>query len=693
MATKRNFLAVNVITALTLCTGFGNEIGQTFRPSQAGSTNLRAQVHTSNRSLLEGNGQKTIIIDIKKNGDCRRDETIQFSLKDYSKYKRAFPNSYYFLQRYSSLQADFEIDEHLSEYIDATSSVHLNFRMLGFAKTLGRSRWAIPVDENQVFVTKSIDPEMNREIYHFTTPHEQYRHLSLTVQSKYILPIEAANSIWNSSKRQLEYEIPGAYPIDGANLQMMNFYAKDRIVTASYKTYGLGKGIAKFMAAQWIGKAVFKNVGTGVLKDLKVRFKVTGYSEWSPWQTTREVFPNQTVVLTYYPVLNSSVASLQADSPADVICQYTYGDHSFDESQRVRLLGKNSFIFSYLLAGERFGTWEEEYANAPFLSAWVSRNDPVINMFSAFANKAAGGIGAGGSDNAAQQVLAKCYDLMVVNDITYQHPHYLQDNSISFDPRNVQNIKFPRDVLRDHSGTCVDLAILYASMANAIGLKAYLMLIPGHCFPIVELPTGAHFPVETTMVMGGLRFGVGSFDDAYRVGRKAYDKALQDGLYYKVDFQEWWQKGISNPELERLPEDILRKWNLRPILAEIDSGTTKNITVQNQDSLTVAVAVPKTAERQETISLRAGTAIQDVRVNAANRIQERGWTLVEQTETMLVLEMNRRRWEAKLYVTFSPNEVVIYSDSYAIGRRGKVRKHPSRWIANVKKDIMVAAGF
>ncbi|MAG56224.1 MAG: hypothetical protein CMJ83_08040 [Planctomycetes bacterium] len=77
---------------------------------------------------------------------------------------------------------------------------------------------------------------------------------------------------------------------------------------------------------------------------------------------------------------------------------------------------------------------------------------------------------------------------MLRNDFTYQHPPALTDNSVSFEPARVQNVKFPRDVIRDRSGTCIDLAILYASMANAIGLEAYLCVVPGPCFPVIKMP-------------------------------------------------------------------------------------------------------------------------------------------------------------------------------------------------------------
>ena len=65
-----------------------------------------------------------------------------------------------------------------------------------------------------------------------------------------------------------------------------------------------------------------------------------------------------------------------------------------------------------------------------------------------------------------------------------------------------QDIKYPRDVLRAKSGTCIDLAILYATLAESVGMHAYLMLVPGHCFSVVNV-SGQMIAVENTGLGGG----------------------------------------------------------------------------------------------------------------------------------------------------------------------------------------------
>src|SRR5262249_55321960 len=135
-----------------------------------------------------------------------------------------------------------------------------------------------------------------------------------------------------------------------------------------------------------------------------------------------------------------------------------------DDHRRVVVLGVNEFVFGNLTKGESFGTWQEEFNNAPLLAAWVSRNDGAIKQFATMANRMAGGVGANTDDGSAIKVLRACYELLQANDFTYQHPPTLTDRTVSFDAKDVQNVKFPRDTVRDKSGTCIDLAILYAAM-------------------------------------------------------------------------------------------------------------------------------------------------------------------------------------------------------------------------------------
>ncbi len=128
----------------------------------------------------------------------------------------------------------------------------------------------------------------------------------------------------------------------------------------------------------------------------------------------------------------------------------------------------------------------------------------------------------------------------------------------------MQNVKFPRDVLREKSGACLDLAVFYAAAANAVGIKPYLAVVPGHCFPVFQLPEGGLIGIEATGVEGGLEQGkIASWEFVVKLASELLEKRMKERLIVLVDVHQLWARGVSNPELEPLPPDILSKWGIQ----------------------------------------------------------------------------------------------------------------------------------
>lgn len=50
-----------------------------------------------------------------------------------------------------------------------------------------------------------------------------------------------------------------------------------------------------------------------------------------------------------------------------------------------------------------------------------------------------------------------------------------------------QKIRIPHDVLKGKQGTCIDLAILFVSCLESMGLNAGIVLIAGHAYACVFL--------------------------------------------------------------------------------------------------------------------------------------------------------------------------------------------------------------
>ena len=137
-----------------------------------------------------------------------------------------------------------------------------------------------------------------------------------------------------------------------------------------------------------------------------------------------------------------------------------------------------------------------------------------------------------------------------------------------------QHVKYGRDVLRNRAGTCIDLAILWASAAESVGLKPYIAIIPGHAFPIIELPNGNQLPIESTMI------GTGTLEEAVQTGFETLKKAQEKGMIMIVDIDDLkHNQNIRSLDLPKVSEDVLVKWgyNFDELLSNANNQAAEDV--------------------------------------------------------------------------------------------------------------------
>ncbi|NLI32264.1 MAG: hypothetical protein GX422_05705 [Deltaproteobacteria bacterium] len=349
-------------------------------------------------------------------------------------------------------------------------------------------------------------------------------------------------------------------------------HVKEKVITGVYKTYG----VKDAPVPMWLAKSVFQNNMNGRITNLRVRYKVTDYADWSSWHNYAAVDPTQTVVDVYYPIFSSACARLTSRAPTELQMECEYVDpagqkRQTSETRPLTMLSRHEFIFSDLTAEERTASFQDMVTYAELLAAWVSRSDDIVARLASMANKRAGGLGASSSDENCIKVMAALYDIMRIIHISYQHPPALVDKKLSYDLKLVQSLQYPRDTIQKRSGTCIDLAILYAAMLNSINIDPYLVVIDGHCFPMAKTPSGKFIPVEATGVGDGYAKGM-DFEQAVKSGLESWEKVNQTGRFVLVDVRQTWMEGVANPELDTMPPDILEKWGI-VALVESPGGT------------------------------------------------------------------------------------------------------------------------
>jgi len=342
-----------------------------------------------------------------------------------------------------------------------------------------------------------------------------------------------------------------------------NLAARENLISGTYKVYGLKDRPASL----WLAKTVFRNDTGGTIKDLKVRYRLGEYSDWSAYQRYPAMVPTQTVVDLYHPILSSRCANLNNRAPALLEMQAEYvdaaGNHKTIETNRdLTLLGRQEFYFTDLKSEEQSGSYQDTATYSDLLAAWVTSNDQAVAALAGMANKMAKGAGASTNDKNCLAVMRQLYEIMRVIKVTYQSPAATVQKGKDFDYMLVQSLQYPRDTIQKRSGTCIDLAILYAAMMHAVGIKPYLVTLDGHCFPMAQLPESRQFvAVEATGVGGGGQESK-DFDWAVNYGIKEWSDLQKNGRFTLVDCETLWGQGVSPPELEPLPADIMDKWHI-----------------------------------------------------------------------------------------------------------------------------------
>jgi hypothetical protein len=153
---------------------------------------------------------------------------------------------------------------------------------------------------------------------------------------------------------------------------------------------------------------------------------------------------------------------------------------------------------------------------APYLAGWVTPNAPVITSLigqtaawmSQHAGNYPGTTGLIGYDggHASQQDVQNQVDALFDTLEQVDHVAYAQDN-VPYSQDATQLIKLPRDILSSPypSGMCVETTAILASAVEALGMRPYFIIVPGHAYLGVALGTEQAAPLgywETSYLNG-----------------------------------------------------------------------------------------------------------------------------------------------------------------------------------------------
>lgn len=530
---------------------------------------------------------------IKSNGDVDFTAEMTFSVQMYTQLKKMVTNTAVLLREFGFAGQTDEVRDAKAEYDDNRHAVKVKGTIVGALKNQGKE-WMAPVLMPELY--EVVDVHDNVMTLLAVNQMDSGPLLIGSVRGEF--PPGTKNLTFDPKRGGVFAEMPppaAAAQAGGSADARMEIHARPEIMACLYKVYGNPK-----FTQLWVARAVFTNTGTATLQDFRVRFRLSEYSAWSAWSRSKIVYPTQTVVEAFFPILQHKVRDLTSETPDTLEVEWSYktpdGKTVEDsDSKRIMILGLNQVMFSSLPA-EECTTWFESFNYSSMIGAsFVVSTDPIIQRFAGMAADAAGGAGASTSNENAIKFIKGVYDVICHNKIKYQSPPGLWNKGVR------QHVKFGRDVLRNRAGTCIDLAILIASTCQAGGLDSCLVMIPGHCFPAIKLPEGGIVAVEATMMSDNT-----PFPKAVEVGQKELGEAARGGLFYLVDVAKLRTAGVATPELPDLPQSALKDWNIEPLPAgggggarAADDGGARRNPPPRQDDNTPAPQPKGDAKRVE----------------------------------------------------------------------------------------------
>ena len=336
------------------------------------------------------------------------------------------------------------------------------------------------------------------------------------------------------------------------NLSMKVYWQPD-LITVAYKTYGNSEAAS---GKYWFAKSVIQNTGKGSLKNVRISYQIADYIPWTTPDEVAEILPGETVVFVYYPKFPSKITNIRTLTPATLEVKVE-SDNVVDskphiEKRDFEIRGVTEFAYTSMPQNEIL-TYYDVFDNAPLLASFVTDEDPVVKTFYAKVSEAYGGISTMDHFKDMVVMARSVYNYMVSLGMTYSGSKGVPESTGDVQSM-VQSIRMPRDVIYGNSGLCIELALLWCSIAQAAGAHAYLILIPGHAFVILESGDGQKLPIECTGILGGsggnMQAAV-SFEAAVDYANKNLQKILSGSAPFQIlDIRSYQAKGIRPPELE-----------------------------------------------------------------------------------------------------------------------------------------------
>lgn len=319
---------------------------------------------------------------------------------------------------------------------------------------------------------------------------------------------------------------------------------KTELLGAAYKLYGDEK------IGLWLVRTLIHNRGPGAIRDVRVRYTMSDYTQ--PVDHTIDiVLEGQRVVDFYYPIVNEAVTKETSGRSLPVKIEVAYRQPNGRTVTKaldrpIKVMGRNYLTWTSMPDDEIIN-WYDQFANWPLVGVFMTPNEEVTKSAGAACTS---GLNTSSDDEDRIRAWAAIFYCLRNYGV-----RYIQEPSDAWTPHFNQYVQFPKESIQRKAGTCLDLAVLFASMAQAVGIDAGIALMPGHAIPWIRLQNGNYVFVESTFVDRAYAYGHFpqvvsprvSFEESVHVAEALIKKNIEQGTLLLADYNELRRLGVVSP--------------------------------------------------------------------------------------------------------------------------------------------------
>ena len=273
------------------------------------------------------------------------------------------------------------------------------------------------------------------------------------------------------------------------------------------------------------------NTGSAMLKD-RISVSVPGWSDQEI--QVAEIAPGATRTYKFAPAFLPRLYANREITPAtvNVIATDTAGHAVFTATTPVRLRATEDMY------------WGSRFKYAPFIAAWVTPHDPLVEEVLSRAKENMPGRRLPGYEdwkNAAGQTNSTYLQTKAIYEALHQMGVSYVKSSLTFGGNAdvSERVRLPRETLRRTSANCIDGAVVYAAVLENLGMDPVIVLVPGHAYVGVRESLGSsnYLYIETSMT------GRATFENSVLSASRGMSKVPANKIL-RVDIAQARERGI-----------------------------------------------------------------------------------------------------------------------------------------------------